>query len=79
MSEEFLPQEDLELEMNDDNTGEGVEEITSEEVDRVVNALEELMETVDSENIASVLEEALNAIFYLVYDEGDLEDSAEAA
>jgi len=80
MSEEFLPQDDMNIEMNDSDAGEEVEEINSEEVDRVVNVLEELIENVDSENIASILEDASNAIFYLVYDEGDLEDdTAEAA
>jgi hypothetical protein len=52
------------------------EEITSDEVDRVVEQLEKLMETVSSENIKAYLEEAVNNIFFLLYDD---EDSAEAA
>jgi hypothetical protein len=57
--------------------GDEYEEITSEEVDRVVDQLERLMETVASENIKSHIEEAINNIFFLVYE--DEEDSAEAA
>ena len=45
------------------------EEITSEEVDRVVAQLESLMQTVSSENIKSHLDDALNNIFFLVYDD----------
>jgi hypothetical protein len=55
---------------------EEFEEITSDEVDRVVEQLEKLMETVSSENIKSYLEEAVNNIFFLLYDD---DDSAEAA
>ena len=68
--------------MADENLGGGVnandeyEEITSEEVDRVVEQLERLMETVTSENIKSYLEDALHNIFVLLYDD---EDSADAA
>jgi hypothetical protein len=49
------------------------EEITSDEVDRVIAELETLMGTVESENIRSYLEEAVNAIYYLIYDDEDLE------
>jgi hypothetical protein len=55
---------------------EEFEEITSDEVDRVVEQLEKLIETVSSENIKSYLEEAVNNVFFLLYDD---EDSAEAA
>lgn len=59
---------------------ENFEEISSDEVDRVVSNLETLAETVESENIRTYLEEAINNIYYLVYDEEDLEDDiAEAA
>ena len=51
------------------------EEITSDEVDSVVEKLERLVETVQSENIKSYLEDAINSIFFLVYED----DSAEAA
>lgn len=56
--------------------GEEYEEITSDEVDRVVQQLEQLMETVSSENIKSYLEEAVNNIFFLLYDEDDCADAA---
>jgi hypothetical protein len=49
------------------------EEITSEEVDRVIEALDQLIQTVESENIRWHLEEAPGAIFSLIYDE-DVED-----
>jgi hypothetical protein len=55
---------------------EEFEEITSDEVDRVVEQLEKLMETVSSENIRFYLGEAVNNIFFLLYDD---EDNAEAA
>jgi DNA-binding transcriptional regulator GbsR (MarR family) len=58
------------------NEGEEFEEITSDEVDRVVEQLEKLMETVSSENIKAYLEDAVNNIFFLLYDD---EDTAEAA
>ena len=58
------------------NEGDEYEEITSDEVDRVVEQLEKLMETVSSENIKTYLEEAVNNIFFLLYDD---EDEAEAA
>lgn len=50
------------------------EEISSDEVDRVISVLEELMDSVESENIRVYLEDAVNSIFYLVY-----EDEEEAA
>ena len=56
------------------------EEISSDEVDRVIGALEDLMETVASENIRAYLEDAINGIFYLVYeDEEDTDTAAQAA
>jgi hypothetical protein len=60
--------------------GDEYEEITSDEVDRVVGALESLMETVESENIRSYIEEAVNSIYYLIYEDEDLDEpAAEAA
>ena len=56
--------------------GQEYEEITSDEVDRVVEELERLAESVQSENIKSYIEDAINSIFFLVYDE---DESAEAA
>jgi hypothetical protein len=58
------------------NEGEEYEEITSDEVDRVVEQLERLMETVSSENIKSYLEDAVNNIFFLLYDDEDCADAA---
>ncbi|MAT14371.1 MAG: hypothetical protein CMJ46_03780 [Planctomyces sp.] len=59
---------------------ENFEEISSDEVDRVVSNLEALAETVESENIRCYLEEAMNSIYYLVYDDEDFEDEvADAA
>ncbi|QDT38559.1 hypothetical protein [Stratiformator vulcanicus] len=55
------------------------EEIQSDEVDRVVMALERLSETVESENIRAILEEASNEIYLLVYEEEGDADIAEAA
>ena len=52
---------------------EEYEEITSDEVDRVVEALEALVETVGSENIKVYLEDAVNSIHSLVYDDTELE------
>jgi len=45
------------------------EEITSEEVDRVVEALDRLIEGVQSENVKHYLGEAASNIYYLVYEE----------
>jgi hypothetical protein len=61
---------------------EEYEEISSEEVDRVVEALDRLIEGVQSENIKHYLEEAASRIYYLVYEEEDdlqADDSFEQA
>ena len=60
--------------MSDDNHyrlthSEEYEEISSEEVDRVVEAMDRLIEGVQSENIKHYLEEAASKIYYLVYEE----------
>jgi hypothetical protein len=47
------------------------EEICSDEVDRVVAALEELSATVSSETIQAFLEEASTNIYYLVYEDDE--------
>jgi hypothetical protein len=52
------------------------EEISSEDVDRIVAALDDLMESTDSLNIRLYLEEAAANIYALVYDEDDLEEAA---
>lgn len=51
------------------------EEISSDEVDRVIAALEELSASVSSQTIQSYLEECSNNIYYLVY-EDDVADAA---
>ncbi len=45
------------------------EEISSDEVDRVIAALEELAASVSSQTIQSYLEECSNNIYYLVYED----------
>ncbi len=64
--------------------GDEYEEITSEDVDRVITGLEALMSQTRSENIRAYLEEAADQIFELVYgedaevvaDEAPLEEAA---
>ena len=52
------------------------EEISSDEVDRIVYALDSLIESVDSDNITHYLEEASSSIYYLVYEDGDDEEES---
>lgn len=58
---------------------EEYEEISCDEVDRVVLALEGLIESSTSENIKAYLEEASSNIFYLVYEDAEDDNQAEAA
>ncbi len=51
------------------NSADEYEEIGSEEVDRIVEALDRLIEGIQSENIKHYLEEAASNIYYLVYEE----------
>ena len=76
-----LETDDVETDVSGSAEEEEFEEITSDEVDRVVEVLEKLAETVQSENIRVYLEEATNNVYYLVYeDDGeDEEDLADAA
>ena len=54
------------------------EEVSSDEVDNVVAALENLSETVTSEAIKDLIDDCVNSVYYLVYeDEEDV--SSEAA
>lgn len=78
MSDELNLNPELNL-TTDSADGEEYEEISSEEVDRVVEALEQLMETVESENIQAFLEEASANILALVYDEEDLDEIQDEA
>lgn len=50
-------------------TADEFEEISSEEVDRAVEALDRLIAGVQSENIKHYLEEAASNIYYLVYEQ----------
>ena len=52
------------------------EEICSDEVDRIVEVLDGLIENIQSENVKHFLEEASSSIYYLVYE--DDADSQEA-
>ena len=91
MSEEFSPEnnaydEDAEFESHLSDSGveyEEDEEISTDEVDRVLESLTNLLENVESATVHEHLEEAYNQIFSLVYEEdggeeGDLEDSEES-
>lgn len=73
----MLGQDDSNLSMN--NADGEYEEISSEEVDRVVGVLEELMASVQSENIKALLEDASTEIYFLVYDDEDDSIESEAA
>ena len=75
MSEFNSLEEQPVLSMDDDVTG--YEVISSDEVDRTVAALEELMSRLQSENIQSILDEAADEIYSLVYSDSLAE--AEAA
>lgn len=78
MSDEL--NQNLELNLTGDSSvDEEFEEISSDEVDRVVEALEQLMATVESENIQAFLEEASSNILSLVYDEEDLDEIQDEA
>ena len=59
---------------------EEYEVITSEEVDRILDGLDSLIASTDSENIRHLLEEAANNVFGLVYSEEEEDaDQEEAA
>lgn len=70
-------EETLEIESVDADAEE-YEEIDSDEVDRVVTALEELGNSIDSENIRHFIEEASNNIYYLVYSEDEDEEEEDS-
>ena len=61
--------------LNDDAVEE-YEEVSSDEVDRVVEVLDGLIENAQSENIKHFLEEASSNIYYLVYEDESLEQAA---
>ena len=51
------------------------EEICSDEVDRVVAALESLAASTQSDNISYYIDEAANSIYELIYDAEEEEES----
>ncbi len=55
------------------------EEICSDEVDRVVEILDGLIENTTSENIKHFLEEASSNIYYLVYEDDSNDTELEQA
>ena len=75
MSEELISQEDPvfnAIEPTFDAVEEEIyEEITSDEVDSVIEVLDALLEKVQSENIRSYIEEAATNIHYLVYEDDE--------
>ncbi len=64
--------DDIEVDAIDqDSTDDEYEEIDSDEVDRVVSILEDLTDTIQSENIRHLLEQVSTSIYYLVYAEDE--------
>lgn len=61
------------------STDTDFEEICSDEVDRVVEILDGLIENSQSENIKHLLEEASSNIYYLVYEDEELPETLEQA
>jgi hypothetical protein len=86
VSDEYLPEDefdgetDFQEEIDEMTHDDGVEaeyeveEINVDEVDRVVAALEELIESVESENIKAYLDEASTNIYYLIYEDDETAD-----
>lgn|GEM_PF-1930706 len=52
------------------------EEISADEVDRIVGELNRLMESTDSTNIRAMIADAANEILSLVYEEDELDSQA---
>ena len=50
------------------------EEIAYEEVGRVCTALEELRDTVQSQNVRAYLDDAIHSVFYLVYEDDETDE-----
>ncbi|GAB5441444.1 MAG: hypothetical protein Fues2KO_17930 [Fuerstiella sp.] len=67
-------------ELNQQLEDQEYEVINSDEVDRVVEVLDNLIDNIESENIKHFLEEASSSIYYLVYedeeDEGEINQAA---
>lgn len=62
-----------------DTTDNDFEEICSDEVDRVVEILDGLIENSQSENIKHLLEEASSNIYYLVYEDEEIPETLDQA
>lgn len=62
-----------------ENIDQEFEEICSDEVDRVVEILDGLIENAQSENIKHFLEEASSNIYYLVYEDAEEDGTLEQA
>lgn len=62
-----------------ENNDQEYEEISSDEVDRVVEVLDGLIENMQSENIKHILEEASSNVYYLVYEDDEDQDILEHA
>ena len=75
MDEQIFSNEEIEEQLELVSPEDEYEEIDSDEVDRVVSALEDIAGTIDSENIQLIIEEASNQIYMLVYSEDEEEDT----
>ena len=62
-----------------ENEDQEFEEICSDEVDRVVEVLDGLIENIQSENIKHILEEASSNVYYLAYEDDEDSDILEQA
>ena len=77
MSEELNQESEIPQDADAENAADEFEEISSDEVDRIVESLESLIGSTESENIQTYLEEAMNNVYYLVYDEESEDDVAD--
>lgn len=75
MTDQFPEDDDLAAVVPVDADDE-YEEISSDEVDRMVEALEALAASAESENIRYLLEEATLKIYLLVYGDEDVQSEA---
>lgn len=80
--EENLESEELETDEyeeyeEDEQEDEIDEEISTAEVDRVLETLTKMMEEVESDSVHAFLEEAYHGVFQLVYEEEESDDDME--
>jgi hypothetical protein len=64
---------------HNEHLDEEYEEISIDEVDRVIAALDQLIQAVESETIRSYLETTAEELSYLVDDDEDEEEKGDAA